>query len=83
MSETEHEPERQLEDLQAQADSLGDRVEEARSDWERKKADASVPGAEPDPESMESEDAEATAYPAKGSSDDLGEDLDEATADER
>ena len=75
MSETEHEPERELEDLQAQADSLGDRIDDVRADWESKKADAGVPGAEPDPDSMEAEDAEATAYPAKGDSDELGEDL--------
>ncbi len=75
MNESEHEPERQLEDLQGQADSLRDRIEDVRGDWENKKADATVPGAEPDPGSMEAEDAEATAYPAKGSSEELGEDL--------
>lgn len=82
MSETEHEPEQDLEALQDQADSLRDRIEDAREDWESKKTDAGVPGAEPDPGSMEAEDPEATAYPAKGSSDDLGEGLDEASADE-
>ena len=64
MTASEHEPERELEALQDQADSLGDQISEVRDDWESKKADAAVPGAEPDPESMESEDPEATAYPA-------------------
>lgn len=79
MTSSEHEPEQELQQLQDQADSLGDRISEARDDWESKKADASVPGADPDPESRESEDAEATAYPAKGSSEELGEDLDDAS----
>ena len=74
---SESEPERQLEHLQAQADSLRDRIDDVRDDWESKKADATVPGAEPDPDSMEAEDPQATAYPAKGSSDDLGEDLED------
>ncbi len=75
MTDSEHEPEQELEELEAQSESLGDRISDAREDWESKKADASVPGADPDPDSRESEDAEATAYPAKGSSEDLGEDL--------
>lgn len=82
MSETEHEPERRVEDLQARADSLRDRIDDVRGDWENKKADATVPGAEPDPGSMEAEDPEATAYPAKGGSDDLGGDVGQASADE-
>lgn len=76
MSETEHEPERELEALQDQADALGDQVAELREDWEGKKLDPGVPGAEGDPLAAEAEDPEATAYPAKGSSDSLGEDID-------
>ena len=79
MTSSEHEPEQELQELQDQSDSLGERISEARDDWESKKADPSVPGADPDPESRESEDAEATAYPAKGSSEEFGEDLDEAS----
>ena len=79
MTDSEREPERELEELQDQSDSLGERAAEARDDWERKKADPAVPGAEPDPGSMESEDPEATAYPAKGSSEEFTEDLDEAS----
>ncbi len=82
MTASEHEPERELQELQDQADSLGDRISDARDDWESKKADASVPGADPDPDSRESEDAEATAYPAKGSSDKFGEDLEEASSED-
>ena len=38
-------PERELEDMQEQADRLEDEIGDAREDWERKKADSSVPGA--------------------------------------
>lgn len=75
MSETEHEPERDVEALQEQSDSLGDRITEAREDWEAKKRDSGVPGAGGDPQAAESEDAQATAYPAKGDDDSQGEDL--------
>jgi hypothetical protein len=75
MSETEHQPERELEALQDQADSLGDRISETREQWESKKLDPNVPGAGGDPQAAESEDPQATAYPAKGNDGSLGEDL--------
>lgn len=76
MHESEQEPEQELDELQAQADSLGDRIAEAKDDWEDKKLDPGVPGAEGDPKAAEAEDAEATAYPAKGSSEEFTEDRD-------
>ena len=75
MSETDQEPEQELEALQEQSDSLGEDIEAARDDWESKKLDPNVPGAGGDPKAAESEDPQATAYPAKGGDDSLGEDL--------
>ena len=44
-------PERELEDMEDRADRLGDEIDDAREDWERKKGDPQVPGApEPDDE---------------------------------
>ena len=42
------EPERELEEMQKRADKLEDEIDEARKDWEQKKADPSVPGASSD-----------------------------------
>ena len=72
MNETEHEPERELEALQDQADNLGERISDVREDWEGKKRDPAVPGAEGDPLAAGSEDPAATA---NGSSQTPGEDL--------
>ena len=73
MTDTEHEPEGDLEDLQDQADSLGDQIEGAREDWESKKADSSVPGAGGDPLAAQSDHPEEQ-FPAVGDSDSLGSD---------
>jgi uncharacterized small protein (DUF1192 family) len=43
----EHPPEREVEEMEERSDRLEDEIEETRSDWERKKRDPSVPGAEP------------------------------------
>lgn len=67
-------PERQLEDLETERDALSDRIDDAREDWERKKADPSVPGAGGDPLAAHSDHPE-DQYPAKGGSESLGEDL--------
>jgi hypothetical protein len=37
--------ERELEDMERQSDRLGDEIDEAGEDWQRKKQDSSVPGA--------------------------------------
>jgi hypothetical protein len=42
------EPEREVEDMRRRADRLEDQIDEVREDWERKKADPSVPGARDD-----------------------------------
>jgi hypothetical protein len=47
--------ERELDDMERESDELGDRIEDARKDWERKKADPSVPGAD---EPQEEDDRE-------------------------
>jgi hypothetical protein len=39
------EPERELEDMEERVDRLEHETDEAREDWERKKADPKVPGA--------------------------------------
>ena len=75
MNDTEHEPERELEEMQDQSDSLGEQISEAREEWDAKKQDPGVPGADGDPQAAESEDPKLTAYPAKGSSENFGEDL--------
>ncbi len=48
MQETSEEMKSDLEDLEERAGELGDQVDDTRQDWEGKKADSSVPGAEPD-----------------------------------
>jgi hypothetical protein len=55
---SEHaEPERDVEEMEERSERLDDEIGDAREDWERKKADASVPGAVGDPEESE-DDAE-------------------------
>lgn len=60
MSENDHEKladelEREADRLTEHSEELEDQVKDARSDWERKRSDESVPGAPPPP----GEDAEA------------------------
>jgi multidrug resistance efflux pump len=45
--------ERELADMEQRAGKLGDHVDEARKDWEAKKADPAVPGAGGDPDRAE------------------------------
>jgi hypothetical protein len=83
MTEHEHEQqadrvERELDDMQEQSERLDGDISEARSDWERKQADSSVPGAvdEREPEGPATEEGEPPGgsgdpppeqqYPAKG-----------------
>jgi phage shock protein A len=70
MTEHEHEQhadrlEREVDDMQERSDRLEGQISDTRSDWERKQADASVPGAvderdpegpPPEPDEPESED---------------------------
>ena len=62
-------PEREVEDMQERADKLEDEIDEVREDWERKKADSSVPGAAGDPEKAEEGPQPETNYPSKGDED--------------
>ena len=39
--------------MEHHSDQLGDRIEDVKEDWERKEHDASVPGAQPDPDEEE------------------------------
>jgi predicted nucleic acid-binding Zn-ribbon protein len=54
MSENE-EIDRELHDMEERTEHLEDEIEDAREDWERKKRDPSVPGAEGDPDRAEEE----------------------------
>jgi hypothetical protein len=44
----EPEPEREVEEMEERSERLEQDIDDAREDWERKKADESVPGAPPD-----------------------------------
>ncbi len=66
--------ERDLADMEQRADRLGDDIQDAREDWEAKKADPGVPGAAGDPHRAEEGGRHPeTAYPAKGPDDELSE----------
>jgi hypothetical protein len=64
-------PERELDDMQERSDELEQEIDDAREDWERKKADSSVPGAAGDPDQAEEGPQPETSYPAKGDDEDL------------
>ena len=59
-------PEREVEDMQERAEKLEDQIDKVREDWERKKADSSVPGAAGDPQKAEQGPQPETNYPSKG-----------------
>jgi len=62
--------ERELADMEERSERVGEHIEEARDDWEAKKADSSVPGAAGDPDRAEEGGSHPeTAYPAKGPDD--------------
>jgi hypothetical protein len=50
------EVERELDDLQERSENLGDQIEGAGEDWERRKKDESVPGATGEPRDEEDDD---------------------------
>jgi hypothetical protein len=67
--------ERELADMEERGERVGEHIEEARKDWEAKVADPAVPGAGGDPDRAEEGGRHPeTAYPAKGSSDEVSED---------
>jgi Mn-dependent DtxR family transcriptional regulator len=45
--------EEEAERMEHHSDELGDRIDDVKEDWERKEHDASVPGAQPDPDDEE------------------------------
>jgi hypothetical protein len=63
------EPERELDEMQKRTDRLEEEIGAVREDWERKKADSSVPGAAGDPERAEDGPQPETNYPSKGDED--------------
>jgi hypothetical protein len=66
--------ERELADMEQHSERVGEHIDEARKDWEAKVADPGVPGAGGNPERAEAGGRHPeTAYPAKGSSDDVSE----------
>lgn len=54
--------EREAEELQERSEKLGDEIAGVREDWERKKADDSVPGAQGEP-SKRGDDGEREPWP--------------------
>ena len=56
--------ERELADLAERSERVGARIDDAREDWEAKKADSSVPGATGEPD--DSDEADATERGADG-----------------
>jgi len=67
--------ERELADMEERGERVDEHIDEARKDWEAKVADPAVPGAVGNPERAEEGGKHPeTAYPSKGSSDELSED---------
>jgi hypothetical protein len=68
------EAERELADMEERSERVGEQIDEARKDWDAKVADRSVPGAGGDPDRAEEGGRHPeTAYPAKGSDEELSE----------
>jgi hypothetical protein len=66
--------EREVADMEERSQRVGADIDEARKDWEAKLADPAVPGAGGDPERAEAGGRHPeTAYPAKGSEDEVSE----------
>ena len=53
--------ERDAAEMEEQSDKVGERIEEARSDWKAKEQDPSIPGAQPDPDEEEEESVPGVA----------------------
>jgi hypothetical protein len=67
--------ERELADMEERSERVGEHIDEARKDWEAKVADDAVPGAGGNPDRAEEGGRHPeTAYPAKGSSEEVSED---------
>jgi hypothetical protein len=71
--------EHELGDMEERAGALKDQIDAARDDWQQKLADPAVPGAGGDPKrAEEGGEHPETAYPAKGSADEVSEDEDQS-----
>ena len=65
---------RELADMEERSARVGAHIDEARKDWEAKLADPAVPGAGGDPDRAEEGGRHPeTAYPAKGSDEEVSE----------
>jgi hypothetical protein len=53
----ERPPERDVQEMEKRVERLEEEISGARQDWERKKRDDSVPGAEPPPEERQRDPA--------------------------
>ena len=78
MTEDHREPaeaaEQELANMEERSERVGEHIEEARKDWEAKLADPAVPGAGGDPDRAEEGGRHPeTAFPAKGSSEEVSE----------
>jgi hypothetical protein len=56
----------ELNEMERRTDRLEENIRETREDWERKKRDSSVPGADGDPERAEGGPPPEQDYPSKG-----------------
>ena len=66
--------ERQVADMEEHSERVGEQIEETRKDWDAKVSDPDVPGAGGNPERAEEGGRHPeTAYPAKGSDEELTE----------
>ena len=66
--------EREVADMEERSERVGEQIEETRKDWDAKVSDPAVPGAGGDPDRAEEGGRHPeTAYPAKGSDDELAE----------
>jgi hypothetical protein len=61
------EREREAAELKQQSDRLAEQVSDTRDDWERKRADESIPGAPPREKSPAADEGDAAASPDSGS----------------
>lgn len=68
---------RQAGELEDKSEHVDDLIDEARSDWERKKKDSKVPGAGGDPDTAVGQGPETT-FPGAGGTEDVPEAAEEA-----
>jgi hypothetical protein len=54
---------READDLERRGDQMDEQIERARQDWESKKADESVPGAQPEDRAQEGDRADEEGPP--------------------